>query len=452
MAAAADLPDLAPDPRIREAARSESLSFTELAELSLWVSGVAGADINSHLSRLEKLRSTLQARLAGEQDLYRKGKRLLTLLHRRTLSGYSENQSKMDVLLEDGVYNCVSSGVLYMVMASGLGLEVQGVIVPDHAFVSVMTAEGRVDVETTTEYGFDPGAVRNFNDTFMEMTGFRYLPPSDYEKREIIGKKQFVGLIYQNRIAMLQRKGDHRTAAALAVDHYILDPGSREDLAGLLLNYINVLAGTKRYTEALTIIEQAEKRFDLKDEMSDAASAIAVNAVLSHVEQGSFERARRLLEDSAHLVRDAKASELSKLLLQKELQIDEDKEVFSRFMEKVDAAVKSGRLTPEGAEDVYINLYLREMNRLVRQGKLAEPLFLLREANEDLQETQRFQQLLETARSNGVAHYHNTAVSLMEENRFQRALEVVEEGLVHIPDSDTLENDRRRLEESMGLR
>ncbi|HKJ65435.1 MAG TPA: hypothetical protein VJ969_08535, partial [Desulfopila sp.] len=321
----------------------------------------------------------------------------------------------------------------------------------DHAFVSVMTAEGRVDVETTTEYGFDPGTVRNFTDTFTEMTGFRYLPPSDYGKREITGKKGFVGLIYQNRIAMLQRQGDHRTAAALAVDRYILDPGSREDLAGLLLNYINVLAGKKRYTEALTIIEQAEKRFGLKDEMSDAASAIAVNAVLSHVDQGSFEKARRLLEGSAHLVRDAQASELHTLLLLKELETDEDEELFSRFMNKVDEAVKSGQLASEGAEDVYIRLYSEEMNRLVRQGNLAEPLFLLREADEDLQESQRFQQLLETARSNGVVHYHNAAVSLMAENRLQQALEVVEEGLAHIPGSSTLEKDRQRLKEIMGL-
>ncbi len=452
MAPAADLPGLAPDPAIREMARSEELSFAELAELSLRVSGVDGADIHSSLRRLEQIHSRLQARLADEQDLYHKGKRLLTLLHQEMLSVYDENQSRMDVLLTEGRHNCVSSGVLYMIMATGLGLEVQGVIVPDHVFVSVMTPQGRVDVETTTEYGFDPGTVRNFTDAFREMTGFRYLPPGDYEKREITGKKRYLGLIYQNRIALLQRQDDHRAAAALAVDRYILDPKSREGLVGLLRNYINVLAGKKRYAKALTIIDQGIKRFGLREEMSDVASAITVNAVLSHIEEGSYDTASRLLADYAHLVQAAKVSDLNTLLLMKEMQADEDKELFTRFMEKVDRAVDSDRLTPEDAEELYVRLYAGEMNRLLRQGNLREPLFLLRAADEGLKENRKFQQLLETARKNGVVHYHNAAVSLMAETRFQEALEVVEEGLVHIPGSATLENDRRRLQEIIGLR
>lgn len=69
-------------------------------------------------------------------------------------SGYDADQSRLAGIFETGVYNCISSALLYAVLARHFGLDMQGVLLPSHAFIQVNSPDGAIDVETTSPAGF----------------------------------------------------------------------------------------------------------------------------------------------------------------------------------------------------------------------------------------------------------------------------------------------------------
>lgn len=102
----------------------------------------------------------MQTRNARDQ-----GQQLLSLMFERylqdseggdPLAGYAADQSQLSRIFETGQYNCISSSLLYIVLARHAGLEANGVILPSHAFVDITLPDGAViSVETTSPGGFN---------------------------------------------------------------------------------------------------------------------------------------------------------------------------------------------------------------------------------------------------------------------------------------------------------
>ncbi|MDO8907468.1 MAG: transglutaminase family protein [Pseudohongiella sp.] len=116
------------------------------------------------------------------------------------LAGYDEDQSQLSELLRSGVYNCISSALLYLVLAETAGLTTAGVIMPSHAFVQVTLPDGRVaDVETTAADGFDVVRNQAFFDRSADewFRSRRLVVPSfaDYEQRRVVS---VAGLGYES--------------------------------------------------------------------------------------------------------------------------------------------------------------------------------------------------------------------------------------------------------------
>ena len=63
-----------------------------------------------------------------------RGRAILKLLYRDYLAAYSLTQTKVNVAMDKGFYNCVSSAVLYMATAKASGLYVLGNITTHHYF------------------------------------------------------------------------------------------------------------------------------------------------------------------------------------------------------------------------------------------------------------------------------------------------------------------------------
>ena len=153
-----------------------------LIDLSLHASGVPDKTVPVYRERIEALLSGLPAYLEGPGKDLPRGEALLLFLHENVFKAYSEPQTKLDVLLDSGRYNCVSSAVLYMIAAEGIGLAVEGVATADHAFCRLPMEDGGVDVETTNSHGYNPGQKREFVNAFGQ-TGFSYVPPGNYRLR-----------------------------------------------------------------------------------------------------------------------------------------------------------------------------------------------------------------------------------------------------------------------------
>lgn len=158
-------------------------------------------------------------------DPRQRGDNLLRLMHSAFLDGdYEADQSALSVLLSTGVYNCISSALLYLVLASHFDLQASGVIMPSHAFVQLTLDGGNVaEVETTSADGFDvvrdPGFFTDEAEAWFSER--RLVVPSyaDYEQRRVVSAaalghenmwSQHVSearMSYADRVRMAELKG-----------------------------------------------------------------------------------------------------------------------------------------------------------------------------------------------------------------------------------------------------
>ena len=178
-----------------------------LLEAALLFSGTdevrAGATRQAVLAAMEEAASLARR----HESAYELGEAILALAHKRFFRRYVEAESRLDAAVLDGRYNCVSSSALYLILAWEAGLEVGGVITKDHSFCVIQDGIRSIDVETTNPYGFDPGSKKEFHDSFGRVTGYSYVPPSDYRRREHVDGRHLMALILWNRATLLERSG-----------------------------------------------------------------------------------------------------------------------------------------------------------------------------------------------------------------------------------------------------
>ncbi len=164
-----------------------------------------------YLSRLEDLARQASAAVPADAPAATRGEALLRWVHERVLTGgYQSEQTDLSVLLDTGKFNCVSSAVLYNILALELDLDARAIEVPDHAFSIVYDGADHMDVETTTADGFNPARERIA--AFEELTGFRYIPQSDKANRREIGAAGLAALIYYNHAVADLQAGRYREA------------------------------------------------------------------------------------------------------------------------------------------------------------------------------------------------------------------------------------------------
>lgn len=103
-------------------------------------------------------------------------------------NGYFEDQSRLMGIFETGEFNCISASLLYAVIARHFDLNVQGVLLPSHAFIELDARGQPVDVETTSARGFnqkhDEAFYQRNNTQWFSSRGLEPATYADYLKRE----------------------------------------------------------------------------------------------------------------------------------------------------------------------------------------------------------------------------------------------------------------------------
>ena len=186
----------------------EPLPVETIVDAALEFSGASEASASAAKDKLVGLLRRFRDEVTNVTEQAALGEKALIFLHRNLLTTYAVLQTRVDTALDTGVFNCVSSAVLYLIIARSVGLSVSGVRTTDHAFCAVLVNGQQVDVETTNPDGFNPGAKKEFTDSFGKTTGFRYVPPGNYADRRAIGGIHAGGY----RLAGVQpsRRGAHR--------------------------------------------------------------------------------------------------------------------------------------------------------------------------------------------------------------------------------------------------
>lgn len=288
----------APHPlAVRLAASSEPLSLDDLVDAALAFSGVADADLPAYRRELLAAVAGFQRRAAATTDPAVLGPLALAYLHETLLDRYDVRQVRIDVLLDRGLFNCVSSSVLYLVLARSVGLTVGGVRTADHAFVTVNVGGATVDVETTNPYGYDPGSRTEFRDSFGRVTGFAYVPPSNHRGRTAIGERGLLALLLYDRVSFAIERGEHEAALEPAVTAWALagDAFARSTLVTALSNCAVRLAQAERFDEAVDLIDQADRTFGADPDLAQRRREILHNQVVTLVEAGELDAAEALL-------------------------------------------------------------------------------------------------------------------------------------------------------------
>jgi hypothetical protein len=373
----------------------------------------------------------LEAEFRGEQrgiTAKARGDYILAYMHRKFLRSYSAAQTRLDTLLSGGRYNCVSSAVLYLILARSQGLEVRGVAARDHAFASFHWGNESWDVETTNPYGFDPGSRREFHDQFGKLTGFAYVPARNYRDRTGISPLELVSLILHNRIAEAESRSRYAEAVSLAlnraallagrenpaVSNFFTDP--RQDLNERILNYGASLLNSGKEEEGLAWAVYAGQAYTgagTDQRWGEYIDALISNRTAKLCRAGRFDQARAFLADTESLQDNTLHRRLEILVTDAELTglanaLRQDGDG-AAVLRRIDGAESSGLLPPTR---------IRELRDHVNRWRLT--------------------------------NFHNRFAAAFNKRDYPLARQILEEALREFPDNHQLRSDQNTLESAAG--
>lgn len=169
----------------------------ELLRGALLASGVSPKEVERYEKQARRHFDRMLPELRRQSDPAQRVRLLLLLMHRDVLRSYVLDQSYADVLLDRGVYNCLSSSLLFNVYAGWLGLRSGGVLLESHP-LSWVEIDGRVvPVEPTDPQGFEPNYTGEQFRVFLER---RRLEPGDRTAGRQVSNANLVARILTDRL------------------------------------------------------------------------------------------------------------------------------------------------------------------------------------------------------------------------------------------------------------
>lgn len=463
-----------PDPRslefadavARERKNNGEVGWETLLNASLWASGADATTPNSATAQngpsevsqgLRNVIATLRKDGGPQGDGRTKGEAVLSLMHQDFLRAYSERQTRLDVLLRTGYYNCVSSAVLYAILGRSVGLDVQGVATRDHAFCFLRLGDTSFDVETTSPFGFDPGAKTEFHDAFGRLTGFAYVPPRNYADRTNLDPMELVSLILSNRIAEADSAGRFAESVGFSVDrlallsYEALNTGSevyakaRGELTERLLNFGTALARDGKEDSALEWAAYAQGRFGKDPRWLDFCYSALNNLLVRDLRQRDYQGGGSHLNQWAFLVAEDKRNVLDTLLTDGELtaqvQTARDRAAWDSADAAIVQAQTEGRIGPPRAVELRVFGALSEAQGAAKTGGYGAALQVLDRSIARIGPEGPLTNALRVFRANRVAELHNGFAELFNQRRFDEARTYILSALQEFPQEGRLQQD-----------
>lgn len=205
-------PEIAAVKDLEAAKRGDAQALLALA----LVSSGDHRDAASHAdfeARIGRFITDLKPTIAAAADDWHRGYELNRAMHRQFFGGertelgsYDFNQARLTGVFTSGHYNCLSSAVLYVVLARAFGLPVHAVVVPTHVFVEMgergapggPPPDKLIEIETTSDTGFDwVHDERFYKEAAVGWSSNRGLQPitfDEYQHRKIIEPYQLMAL------------------------------------------------------------------------------------------------------------------------------------------------------------------------------------------------------------------------------------------------------------------
>ncbi|MEY4588278.1 MAG: Photosystem assembly protein Ycf3, partial [Pseudomonadota bacterium] len=195
------------------------------------------ADYENSQRRVKAFMEGLPADVRSDKNQYRQAERVYQAMHQHFFvtpdshqkGGYDEDQSAINAIFSSGQFNCISSSMLFIVLARHLEFTPRAAVLPSHVFVELNLNDAlRVEVETTSPAGFGVTHDEAFYQAaaaWFKERGLQASTLQEYQGRQLISPLHLAALnmLIQHTDAQRMSRTD---SARLGEISAFLDPTS----------------------------------------------------------------------------------------------------------------------------------------------------------------------------------------------------------------------------------
>ena len=455
--------------------------YEDYATFALLASGLIEGQLDEPKQKIDQLvdqlTSELELRRVSENVVSRSD-HILQLLHTLIFERYDPTQNRIDSILSQRTFNCVSSAVFYAVACRKFDIRITGVVTADHSLAQLKLSEtAKFDIETTVSSGFDPSSKTGILDQFGQLTGFAYVGSKNYRQRKEVGDRQMLALIFSNRYDQLTKEGKLKEATAALYRAYLLTgdlPFTVNTWGNAINNYVVALEKEKQSPDVLYALARFAEVFPKIKKINALQYCIYINWIQTLVQNKNYAQAIATAEegltyfpedqflrqnlkiaslDQFYLLSKAGDFESAFVLIQRMTDQFPFEEAFE--MLAVNLVADQSKISPIASAEKHFlsaitkypnNNKLRELFAY-KFVKYAETLKVQGKAQEGIDLLDRARQMDELALHQSmivpklVSMLNNLGLQLLQAKKYSQARVVIERGLDLDPDSKSLNNN-----------
>ena len=435
----------------------------EVFEMSLLFSECErGSEVwNRCWKQFEEIKKEVASDEIMSLDEEERGRAILKLLYRDYLAAYSLTQTKVNVAMDKGFYNCVSSAVLYMAAAKAAGLDVRGQRTTQHAFCSIYVpvADGKpgqlkkIDVETTNPYGFNPGSKEEIEHE-SQIRKYYVVPKKYYSNRTEVSDGVFTGLIAGNLCSDYIKAENYKKAVPLGAARWETvrneNPKSvasvRNEFDILAANYVNLIpSSAAAYSSTLDWFSTFIERWGTTAFLQKNLDSSFINLlVLCNKEQNyplakeAYEKyssriSAQQLTKSEEIITDIIILSATSGLLPQEKVAETNRQLSTK---ELSSPVRQKRALLH-----LESFWLDQLNGLMNSREYEEGFRAAALALEQLPKSSKIKAMQNNFYNNSIAIIHNNFARQANAGNFDEAQAILEAGLEKFPNDRTLTKD-----------
>ena len=456
-------------------------SYTDYVTFALLASGLTGDQLDGPKQKIDQLIGQLTNELELRQvseNVVSRSNHILQLLHTFVFEKYDPAQNRINGILNQKTFNCVSSAVFYAVACRKFDIHITGVVTADHSLAQLKLSEtAKFDIETTISSGFDPSSKTGILDQFGQLTGFAYVSSKNYRQRKEVGDRQMLALIFSNRYDQLTKEGKLKEATAALYRAYLLAgdlPFTVNTWENAVNNYVVALEKEKQSSDTLYALTRFAKIFPKIKKIRALQYSIYINWTQTLVKNKNYAQAIATAEEGLtyfpenqflrqnlkvaslerfYLLSKAGDFELAFALIQRmtdQFPSEKDFEILA-----VNLVADQAKISPIASAEKHFlsaiakfpnNNKLRELfayrfvkyaETLKAQGQVEEGIDLLDRARQ-MDELVLYQSMLLPKL---VSMLNNFGLQLLQAKKYSQARTIIEQGLNLDPHSKSLNNN-----------
>lgn len=357
---------------------------------------------------------------AGRSDTRRPGEglyelelaeKIMEVMYSEVLSKYSRLQTKVDVMFKTGEYNCVSSSLLFMALAKQCGLDARMQETSVHAFVTVHTKDGKsFDVETTNPYGVNPGVKKTKDVKINGTVRYTIIPETYYVNRKEISDRKAVTLVAKNLCADLSERNDFEKGVPLSIAVYEFVTKEKalvkQEMDKMCVNFAAYANQNYEFEKAIDFLSAIIDKHGNSTLLQQHYDDVVYNEAAEYCNNGEIEKARE------HFINRNLLTEKTRT--------------------EIDAMI-------------YECEAIEKLNELSRQKKYLEAADFCRTALKKVPESDVLKKGLSNNLYNHGVTVHNEVVPLMNSQKYEKALKILQEAQKVNPENSLINEDIKKI-------